>query len=234
MAKILLTRDKKVIHRESRTFETHKRAKDWIRDREAELSKPGELDRLNKPEATLADAIDRYMRESKKRIGRTKEQVLNTISAMPFAAKQCAEITADDIVAFAQSLSKGRDPSTVGNYMSHLASIFAVAKPAWNYPLSRQAMEDARVVTFRLGVTSKSRERDRRPTLDELDTLLAHFEHIHDRRPSSIPMVRVVAFAIFFHQKARRDRSHELGRLRARAFPRPDPRHEAPRRQTWQ
>lgn len=58
-------------------------------------------------------------------------------------------------------------------------------------------MEDARVVTHRLGITSKSQERDRRPTLDELDTLLAHFEHIHDRRPSSIPMVRIIAFAIF-------------------------------------
>lgn len=197
MATIIIKRDKKISHRETRTFETHKRAKDWIRDREAELSRPGELDRMNKPEATLADAIDRYTRESKRRIGRTKEQVLNTISATPFAGKQCAEITADDIVAFAQSLSKGRDPSTVGNYMSHLASIFAVARPAWNYPLSRQAMEDARVVTHRLGITSKSRERDRRPTLDELDTLLAHLEHIHDRRPSSIPMVRVIAFAIF-------------------------------------
>lgn len=197
MAKIILTHDKKVIHRESRTFETHKRAKDWIRDREAELARPGELDRTGRPEVTLKDAIDRYMSESKKRLGRTKEQVLNAITAMPIAGKRCQDIAAEDIVAFAQDLLNGRDPSTVGNYMSHLASVFAVAKPAWNYPLNRQAMDDARVVTHRLGVTSKSKERDRRPTLEELDKLMAHFTTVNDRRPSSIPMVRVVAFAIF-------------------------------------
>ena len=195
MAKIILKRDKKVIHRESRTFESHKRAKDWIRDRETELAKPGALDA--KQDYTLSDAIDRYMRESKKRLGRTKEQVLNTLQALPVSGKACDAITSEDIVSLARDLSKGRDASTVGNYMSHLASIFAVAKPAWGYPLSRQAMDDARIVTHRLGLTSKSKERDRRPTLDELDTILAHFEHVHDRRPSSIPMVKIVAFAIF-------------------------------------
>lgn len=196
-ATIRLKRQGRIIHEETKTLETHKRAKDWIRDREAELARPGELDRTGRPDATLGDAIDRYTAESRKRIGRTKEQVLNTILTLPIAGKRCQDITADDIVSFARSLSEGRDASTVGNYMSHLASIFAVAKPAWNYPLNRQAMDDARVVTHRLGITSKSKERDRRPTLDELDTLLAHFKDAHDRRPSSIPMVRVVAFAIF-------------------------------------
>ncbi|MDT9702936.1 hypothetical protein, partial [Streptomyces sp. P17] len=39
----------------------------------------------------------------------------------------------------------------------------------------QSAMKDAFVVTNRLGVSSKSRERDRRPTLDELDKLMEHF-----------------------------------------------------------
>jgi hypothetical protein len=36
-------------------------------------------------------------------------------------------------------------------------------------------MKDAFVVTKRLGIASKSRERDRRPTLEELDKLLEFF-----------------------------------------------------------
>jgi hypothetical protein len=43
-------------------------------------------------------------------------------------------------------------------------------------------MKDAFVVTNRLGVSSKSRERDRRPTLDELDKLMEHFGARRDRR----------------------------------------------------
>jgi integrase len=58
-------------------------------------------------------------------------------------------------------------------------------------------MKDAFVVTNRLGVSSKSRERDRRPTLDELDKLMEHFGARLKRRPSSVPMQQIIAFAIF-------------------------------------
>ncbi len=195
MAKIILKRNSQVIHRETKTFETHRAAKDWIRDREAELSQPGAFE---KPVAvTLRVAIDKYMTDSRKQIRRTKYQVLSSIMDHPIAGKLCAEIQADDIVKFAKSLSKDRHPSTVGNYMSHLASVFAVARPAWGYPLDRQAMEDARTVCFRLGITSKSEERDRRPTLDEIERIMNHFERISQNRSGSIPMIRIIAFAIF-------------------------------------
>jgi hypothetical protein len=66
-------------------------------------------------------------------------------------------------------------PQTVLNYMSHLASIFAIARPAWGFPLEQQAMADAQKVMKRLGLTSKSKERDRCPTLEELEKILSHF-----------------------------------------------------------
>jgi integrase len=53
------------------------------------------------------------------------------------------------------------------------------------------------IVAKKLGLTQKSRDRDRRPTLDELDQLMAHFLDRSIRRPSSVPMHRVIAFAIF-------------------------------------
>jgi integrase len=43
----------------------------------------------------------------------------------------------------------------------------------------------------------KSRERDRRPTLDELDKLLKHFQGIQTRRPTSINMLKMTGFALF-------------------------------------
>lgn len=58
-------------------------------------------------------------------------------------------------------------------------------------------MKDAFVVAKRLGIASKSRERDRRPTLDELDKIMVHFGERLKRRPASIPMQKVIGFAIF-------------------------------------
>jgi integrase len=58
-------------------------------------------------------------------------------------------------------------------------------------------MRDALIVAKKLGLTQKSRHRDRRPTLDELDRLMTHFLDRSIRRPSSVPMHRVMAFAIF-------------------------------------
>jgi integrase len=81
--------------------------------------------------------------------------------------------------------------------MSHLGAIFAVARPAWGIPLDQQAMKDAFLVCNRLGVTGKAKKRERRPTLDELDALLTMFEDKHHRRPNSLPMHRVVGFALF-------------------------------------
>jgi hypothetical protein len=52
-------------------------------------------------------------------------------------------------------LAGGVTPSTVGNYPSHLGAVFAVAGPAWAYPLDRTAMKDAFAVAKRLGIASK-------------------------------------------------------------------------------
>jgi integrase len=89
---------------------------------------------------------------------------------------------------------------TCGNYFSHLSNIFTVARPAWGYPLSRGAFEDAVTVLKKLGLIRKGNERTRRPTLDELDRLdrlMEHFGRILGHRPSSLPMQKIVAFALF-------------------------------------
>jgi hypothetical protein len=123
--------------------------------------------------------------------------VLRSIKNYDIANKKCSEITSTDVIAFANELIINIAPSTVGNYLSHLAAVFAVAKPAWAYPLDQTAMKDAFVVAKRLGIASKSRERDRRPTLEELDKIMEYFGERLKRRPSSIPMQKVIGFAIF-------------------------------------
>ena len=155
----------------------------------------------------LAEVIDRYIDESKRAIGRTKAQVLRTIKGYDIADMRCSEITSADLVSFARSLPVA--PQTVQNYLSHLGAIFALARPAWKYPLDQQAMKDAFVVAKKMGLIRKGSERDRRPYLDELDRLMEHFGTVKTRRPNSIPMQRIIPFAIFSTR-----RQEEITRIR--------------------
>ncbi len=199
-AQIRIKRKGAVVHSEAQTFDRKPAATAWLRKREEELSKPGALDRTKVVDPPLSDAIDRYTRESRKAIGRTKQQVLRAINRHDIGAKTCSSITSEDIVAFARELVSGPtavQPQTAANYLSHLAAVFRVARPAWGYGLDQQAMKDATVVAGKLGYIGKSKERDRRPTLDEMDRILAHFADRKIRVPQSLPMVPIVVFALF-------------------------------------
>jgi integrase len=194
-AQIRIKSGGKVVHSESETFEREDVARRWMAKREKTLAEPGALAKVNQADPPLSTVISRYIEESQRDYGKTKIQVLKTISASDFAALPCSKITSVEVLAYARSLQS--QPQTVGNYLSHLASIFAVARPAWGYPLNEQAMKDARVVAKKMNVTSKSKQRSRRPTLEELDRLMAYFGIQEVKRPNVLPMRAITAFALF-------------------------------------
>jgi len=196
-AQLVIKRKGAIVHRESRTFDRKQAAAAWLEKRETELAKPGALEREKAPDPILAAVLDRYTEESIKDIGRTKTQVLRAIKRYDIANQKCSTITSVDIIAFANQLVSKVTTQTVANYLSHLAAVFAIARPAWGYQLDQSAMKDAFVVAKRLGITTRSRTRDRRPTIDELDKLMTLFGERIKRRPSSVPMQKIAAFAIF-------------------------------------
>lgn len=203
----------KVVHREAQTFDRRQAANAWMARRETELSKPGAIERARQAgnDPKLRDVIDRYTDESEREIGRTKAQVLRTIKGYDIAELRCSQITSADVVSFVQAIAAG--PATRQNYLSHLGAIFTIARPAWGYPLDPQTIEDAFAVTKRLGVTAKGKSRDQRPTLNELDHLMVHFGEVKTRRPKSIPMQKIIAFAIFSTR-----RQEEIVRIRWQDF----------------
>ncbi len=84
LAQIAIRRRGKTVLRENRTFELRSTAVAWIEKREKDLAKPGALEKLavadtRRRDVTLGDAIDRYVEDSAKEIGRTKAQVLKSI-----------------------------------------------------------------------------------------------------------------------------------------------------------
>lgn len=194
-AQIRLKKAGRIIYTESLTFDRKQAAVAWLKKRETELAVPGALDKPKIDDPTLAEVIDAYNKDKRREHGKTKTQVLNSIKASDLGAMRCTEIGSPQIIEFAQSLKV--QPQTVGNYLAHLASIFAVARPVWGYPLDKQAMDDARVVAHRMGIVSRSNKRDRRPTLEELGKLLEHFTAIKKKTPQSNPMPQIILFAIF-------------------------------------
>lgn len=185
-----------VVYTEAQTFDREAAARAWLKKREKELGEPGALESAKEEDPLLSEAIGRYIRESNGKYGRTKEQVLGVIQRSTLGAMRCSQIRSQHYVSFGQSLPV--KPQTVENYMSHLSAVVTVARPAWGYPLDTTALADARIVLKKLGATSKSRQRDRRPTMDELDKFMTHLSHQpHFGRKLFIPMPAIVAFAIF-------------------------------------
>lgn len=214
-AQIRLRRKGVIVYQESQSFDRKQVARAWMTRREAELAQPGALDRASREAVPLKKIIERYLEEYERirPLGKTKRATLSAISESWLGGVLDCELTSQKLVEYAQwRLSKeggGVQAQTVGNDLSHLGAVMGVARPAWGYEVDPVAMSDARKVLRKLGMVSRSRERDRRPSKDELDKLLSCFFELQDRRPSAIHMPKVVAFAIF---SARRQ--EEITRIR--------------------
>lgn len=193
-ARVRIMRDGKT-YKEAQTFDLKAAAKAWMKRREGELVAPGALERKLGEDPVLGVAIGRYIEESEKELGRTKKQVLQAITDSDLGQQQCSKVTTSAIVQYLQTLDV--TPATRSNYLSHLAAVFAVARPMWTYPLDEKQIADAWTVTRKMGIIGKSRKRERRPTLEELDKLMEHFRQRNVRMPSANPMHYIIAFAIF-------------------------------------
>lgn len=194
-AQIRIKRAGRLVHTESETFDREAAAASWMKRREAALSEPGALEKTQQKDPLLSEVIDQYVRESLRSIGKTKAQVLDVIKLMDIGSMKCSEIRSSHIVSFARELVS--QPQTRGNYVSHLATVFRIAKPAWGYPLDAQAMDDARVVLIKLGLVGRSRTRYRRPTVEEIDRLLDYFAATRSNRSDAIDIIGMTVFSMF-------------------------------------
>ncbi len=194
VAQIVIKKGGTIVHREAETFDRKQAANAWIVKREAELKRPGGLD--HKEDPTLAAVIDRYIAEPKNAVLGTKAQVLKTIKNSDLGEAKCSDITSHTLVSFARELTKNVEPQTCGNYSRTYRVFFTVARPAWGYLLSRQEFDDAVTVIKKLGLIRKGNERNRRPTLEELDWLMEHFGRMlasHGGKAASLPRHQLLA-----------------------------------------
>jgi integrase len=180
----------------SQTFSKLIIAQRWMKKKEKELRSTGGIEREDAKIHTLSMAIDLYV-ESNQRIGRTKVQVLRTINEYPISAMAADKIAASHIIEFAKTLlDGGRQPQTVLTYLSHLSSVFQVAKYVWGIPLDPEEMKFAMSAARRLNLIRNSSKRDRRPTIEEMNTLMEYYVH-RPRQHNALPMHTIIIFAMF-------------------------------------
>lgn len=197
-AQILIKSKGRIVHQESSSFDRLTTAKAWLKRRDKELEAPGGLDAARRKSGSVGDVIDDYLKSTGGDIGRTKGQVLRKIRE-EFAISDipCDELRPRDIINVARTLTKGRSPSTVQNYLSHLSAVLSIARTAWDYDMNRDVAQDGITAARHLKLAGKSQSRTRRPSLDEIDRLLAHFIETHTRDKRSLPLHIVMTDPMF-------------------------------------
>lgn len=184
-------------HTVSRSFRLKTDADGWVRDQEDRIDK-GETPIGKAPisRETFADLIELHfadLGELGRAFGRSKESALLRLKD-DLGSNRISNITRDTLIQFAKRRAKqgagpvtiGIDISFIGTVLEHAAAIHGIAVPTEQVRLARIALN-------RLGLVARSQERDRRPTRDELDTIIKsadqNFRQI-------IPLGRIVKFAV--------------------------------------
>lgn len=89
--------------------------------------------------------------------------------------------------------AQGAGPVTVGIDIGMIKLVLAHAAAVHGLPVRVEPVDLARIALKRLGLVGKGEERDRRPTQEELDRLIAHF----DGNPRQLaPVGRIIRFAV--------------------------------------
>jgi integrase len=178
----------------SASFDTRMAAERWARmqEREADLARSGGH---QVAVGTLANLLDSYNSEvgRLRPFGRSKQRSLDTLRRKLGTIK-LRELTAGRIIAFAKERHKeGAGPVTIGIDLSYLGTVLRTMRAIRRLGVSDEPVREAMTALRLIGLIDKSKERDRRPTQDELDRLTAHY-----RLPgvTQLPMADLIEFAV--------------------------------------
>jgi integrase len=184
-------------HALSRTFHRKTDADEWARQAEHGIDK--EIDpstkRISRKD-TFASLIDLHIEDLHavgKPLRRSKEYVLERLRE-ELGETPLTNLTRERIVLYGRQRAKaGAGPATLAVDISFIGTILTHAAAVHGVAVNTEAVRLARVALRRHGLVGAAAERDRRPTEDELQKLFAYFDA---SERLSIPMTRIVKFAI--------------------------------------
>jgi integrase len=180
----------------SETFLRRDHAREWANEAENQVDRGrspiGKRARKTKSFADLIDLHIDDMKEVGKPPGRSKSATLEMLQR-ELAAFKAPELDRERLIKFGRDRAKqGAGPVTLSMDIGAIRLVISHAIAVHGLELSVEPVDMARIALKRLGLIGKSNERDRRPTGDEIDLLLKHFQS----NKQQIPMARVIKFAI--------------------------------------
>ena len=133
-------------------------------------------------------------------MGLSHRYTLRTIQGSPIGAKSPEDLKAVDFLEHCKRRkAAGVQPQTISHDVGYLSGMLKYAVEIWEHPeaeLAYAAYRKAKPQLIREQLIAKSMPRDRRPTQEELERLLARFAQDPKKpRKNIIPMVPVVKFS---------------------------------------
>ncbi len=146
------------------------------------------------------------MREVGKAPQRSKHSTLEALSEKLGKVK-IKDLTRERLIQFGKDRAKeGAGPVTLSADVGYIKLVVSHAAAVHGTNVKVEPVDLARIALKRLGLIGKSRERDRRPTRDEINRIVTYFE---SNQRQLIPVGRIVRFAI-----ATAMRQEEITRIR--------------------
>lgn len=178
-AEIVIKKDGVIQHRESKTFDKARIAKDWAARREIELQE-SQVYKKAKP-LLIKDLIELYI-EQYPPPGRSKLADLKRIAKLQVTETDVYKLNAKHLIDHIRLRNTQCKPQTAGNDLIWLNTVLSTMRASIEPKYSLECFEEARIVLRREGLIAKSEHRDRRPTREELWKLSRimpkHYRHI--------------------------------------------------------
>jgi integrase len=177
----------------SKSFPTKTLAQEWARKIERQIDTDDFQDGRSISATTIADLIDKYSleKETERPFGKNKKAVLASLRKDIGSVKAMGLTDAVLMEHVGRRRKGGAGGVTLAIELTYLGSVFKTASQVWKMPVKRDAIDTVRANLSHLGVSLKSKERKRRPTLEELEAISTYFD-----THSSLPMRDIIAFAV--------------------------------------
>jgi integrase len=178
----------------SKSFRTKGMAQTWAREIEQQIDAMQFKDARGLSHINLGTLIDRYTEEigQVKLFGRTKADVLRRLKLI-LGNVSLSELTGDRVTDYVRDRSRTAGGVTIATELTYLSGVLKTAKELWRLPVDVGVTASARAALKYMGISTKSVERDRRPTQQEIDDLYMYFT-VNVRQ--KIPMGDLILFAI--------------------------------------
>ncbi|GAB2507415.1 site-specific integrase [Microbulbifer agarilyticus] len=208
-AQIRLFQNGKVVYTESETFGKKAQAKAWADRREMQLQDPTERLKKQCRGYTVGDVLQTYLDDfiDVGNFGRSKLATIKALINRPDLADiDAMSLRRSDILDYLRRRLKEAKPQTVKNDIMWLSVAFKTIAASREWPIAADEVSAAFDVASQTKMVKKAEQRDRRPTLGELEQIIELSER---SGRAEIPLGEVVLFAIF---SARRQ--EEITKLR--------------------